>query len=62
MMPGHTRAFDDQVAWLAADTSKTAVVELMRVAWRTVGAIVARVVADAEKRATGSMGCPDRDR
>lgn len=43
----HTRAFDDQVAWLATHTSKTAVVELMRVAWRTVGAIAARVVTDA---------------
>lgn len=42
----HTRVFDDQVAWLVTHTSKTAVVELMRVAWRTVGAIVARVVAD----------------
>jgi transposase len=29
---GHTRVFDDQVAWLATHTSKTAVVELMRVA------------------------------
>jgi transposase len=44
---GHTRAFDDQVAWLATHTSKTAVVELMRIAWRTVGAIAARVVNDA---------------
>ena len=44
---GHTRAFDDQVAWLVTHTSKTAVVELMRVAWRTVGAIAGRVVADA---------------
>ncbi len=44
---GHTRAFDDQVAWLAVHTSKTVVVLLMRVAWRTVGAIIARVVADA---------------
>jgi transposase len=43
---GHTRAFDDQVAWLATHTSKTAVVELMRIAWRTVGAIITRVVAD----------------
>ncbi|HEY6424547.1 MAG TPA: ISL3 family transposase [Pseudonocardiaceae bacterium] len=43
---GHTRAFDDQVAWLVTHTSKTAVGELMRVAWRTVGAIVTRVVAD----------------
>jgi transposase len=42
----HTRAFDDQVAWLVTHTSKTAVVELMRIAWRTVGAIAGRVVAD----------------
>jgi len=46
---GHTYAFDDQVAWLAVHTSKTAVSELMRIAWRTVGAICARVAADAEK-------------
>jgi transposase len=44
---GHTLAFDDQVAWLACETSKTAVVELMRVSWRTVGSIVKRVVADS---------------
>jgi transposase len=40
--------FDDQVAWLAVHTSKTAVAELMRVAWRTVGAICARVSRDGE--------------
>jgi len=45
---GHTRAFDDQVAWLAVQTSKTAVTQLMRIAWRTVGAIVARVCADID--------------
>jgi len=45
---GHTRAFDDTVAWLAVHTSKSAVVALMRLAWRTVGAVVERVVADAE--------------
>ena len=44
---GHTRDFDDQAAWLAVHTSKTAVAQLMRIAWRTVGAIVARVSADA---------------
>jgi transposase len=43
---GHTFSFDDQVAWLATHTSKSAVVDLMRVAWRTVGSIIARVVAD----------------
>ena len=45
---GHTYAFDDTVAWLAVACSKTAVGELMRIAWRTVGAIVARVWADTE--------------
>jgi len=45
---GHTRAFDDTVAWLAVHCSKTAVVELMRVAWRTVGAIITRVSADID--------------
>ncbi len=44
---GHTRSFDDQVAWLVTHTSKSAVTELMRVAWRTVGAIASRVVDDA---------------
>jgi len=46
---GRTRAFEDQVAWLVTRTSKTAVVELMRIGWRTVGAIAGRVVADARK-------------
>jgi transposase len=46
---GHTFMFDDQVAWLAVHTSKTAVSKLMRIAWRTVGSIVARVSRDAEK-------------
>jgi transposase len=45
---GHTRFFDDQVAWLAVQTSKTAVTRLMRVAWRTVGAVITRVVADID--------------
>ena len=44
----HTRDFDDQAAWLAVRTSKSAVMELMRVAWRTVGVIVARVNADVD--------------
>jgi transposase len=44
---GHTRYFDDQAAWLAVACSKTAVTQLMRIAWRTVGAIVTRVAADA---------------
>jgi transposase len=45
---GHTHAFDDTVAWLATQCSKTAVTELMRIAWRTVGAIITRVWSDVE--------------
>ena len=45
---GHTRDFDALAAWLAVRTSKSAVMELLRVAWRTVGAIVTRVNADVE--------------
>jgi transposase len=45
---GHTYNFDDQVAWLSTHTSKTAVTELMRIAWRTVGSIIERVVADGK--------------
>lgn len=44
-----TRAFEDVVGWCVKQTSKTAVAELMRVAWETVGAILDRVVADAKK-------------
>jgi len=47
---GHTRVFDDQVAWLATQCSKTAVTELMRVSWRSVGNIIARVCADIDAR------------
>lgn len=47
---GHTRDFDDTVAWLATQCSKTAVTELMRIAWRTVGSILARVSADIDAR------------
>lgn len=47
----HTRAFDDQAAWLATHCAKSAVGELLRVTWRTVGSIVTRVVADARARA-----------
>jgi transposase len=43
---GHSLVFDQQVAWLATQCSKTAVTELMRIAWRTVGAIITRVWAD----------------
>jgi transposase len=42
-----TRAFEDQAAWLAVNTSRSAVAELMRIAWRTVGTICERVAAEA---------------
>lgn len=45
---GHTIVFDEMVAWLATRTSKTAVTQLMRISWRTVGSIIARVWADVE--------------
>jgi transposase len=44
-----TRAFEDQAAWLAVNTSKTAVAQLMRIAWRTVGAICERVASEAQR-------------
>ncbi len=43
---GHTLVFDQQVAWLATQCSKSAITQLMRIAWRTVGAIITRVWAD----------------
>jgi transposase len=45
---GHTRDFDGQAAWLTRQMSKTAVCLLLRIAWRTVGEIITRVVADAD--------------
>jgi transposase len=45
---GHTRDFDDTVAWLAVHASKSMIVELLGVAWRTVGSILARVAADID--------------
>ncbi|MDQ6797729.1 MAG: ISL3 family transposase [Actinomycetota bacterium] len=46
----HTTGFEDMCAWLATHCSRSAVEELLRVAWRTVGAIATRVVADAHGR------------
>ena len=47
---GHTRDFDEMAAWLAVRTSKSAACQLLRVAWRTIGAIVTRVNDDVEAR------------
>jgi transposase len=41
---GFTDAFEQTTAFLAQVCAKSAVVEMMRVAWRTVGAIIGRVV------------------
>ena len=45
-----TRAFEDQVAWLAVHANRTAVSELMRIAWRSVGRIVLSVGQEARRR------------
>ena len=45
-----TRSFEQQVAWLATHCSKTAVCELMRISWPSVGRIIERVVADEQAR------------
>src|SRR5207302_3704146 len=43
---GHTREFEDLVAWLTTKTDKTTISAFARISWRTVGAICERVVAD----------------
>jgi len=46
----YTRPFEDQIAWMATEMSKSAVCELMRITWRSVGRIVRRVCDDAVAR------------
>jgi len=46
---GFTRSFENQTAWLAVNTSKRAICQLMRVAWRTVGRVCERVTAEAKR-------------
>ena len=41
-----TWLFEDTCAWLAAHTAMSVLTVLLRVAWRTVAAVVTRVVAD----------------
>lgn len=41
----YTRDFEDHVAYLAQRSDQTTVAATMRIAWRTVGAIIERVVA-----------------
>jgi transposase len=54
---GFTRQFEDTVAWLTTQASQYAVKHLCRVAWRTVGAIITRVVAerDGGRKAMGDL-------
>jgi len=42
----HTTVFEDTVVWMATRTSKSTLEVLLRIAWRTVGSIVTRVVAE----------------
>jgi transposase len=44
---GYTRSFEDTAAWLVTRTSKSAMVQVLPVAWRSVGRIVTRVSAEA---------------
>lgn len=60
---GHTYAFDETVAWLATQSSKSMVTALMRIAWRTVGSIITRVWADVDAGGDRLDGLArDRDR
>jgi transposase len=51
----HTRDFEDLVAFMAQQMAKTPICALLRIAWDTVGSIVARVVGDQldERRLEG---------
>jgi transposase len=42
----HTRAFEELVCALAKELAKTVVTRLLRIGWRTVGRIVARVLSE----------------
>ena len=44
-----TRDFEDQAAWLATHTDRSTVSRLLRVAWRSVGKMIARVVTEADR-------------
>ena len=42
----HTLAFEQLAVWCAVEMSSTAAARLLRCTWRTIGQIIARVVAD----------------
>ena len=43
-------SFEDTVAWLAVNSTKKCVAELMRIEWHTVGEILSRVYKELEKK------------
>jgi transposase len=45
-----TRSFEDQVCWLSCNCSKSAVAQLLRVAWRSVGSILDRVCEESRRK------------
>ena len=45
-----TRDMEDTIAWLSVRSAKATLVALLRITWRTVGAIVDRVVAEDRAR------------
>ena len=53
----HSRDFEDTVAWLAQQMACSPITRLLRIGWRSIGAIVARVVADGldERRLQGPV-------
>lgn len=53
---GFTRSFEDTIAWLAVRTDKTTLASLLRIAWRTVGAIVERVYESASAKRSPLAG------
>lgn len=50
-----TYAFEERTAFLAQQCSKTAVVALLRTTWRTVGALIGRVVARSGSAGDSSL-------
>ncbi|MBN2839972.1 MAG: ISL3 family transposase, partial [Coriobacteriia bacterium] len=52
----YTRAFEEQCAWMAVHVSKTTLSEYLRIAWRSVGSIIARVVEERSAATDGLDG------
>jgi len=50
-----TTAFEDTCAWLVCHAALSVIAILLRVAWRSVSDIVARVVDDRSDRSAGGL-------